>query len=661
MHFCNAVRRTPASPTQCHDGVAERRRDRHRLRRRLRQRPARSASKCKSGARLRQRHLQLGRHSASPRSAWTARKDGAETDKDCGGGTCPACAHGLKCADGTRDCSSTYCNATQQDLRRRPVPRRRASTAARATSTAAAAPAPSCATGSGCKSGNDCTSTFCNKDSLKCVDSQCKDGFKDYGETDIDCGGGSATSAPPAPIGKGCGSTNANCTSGVCNFMTGAVRAHRRCSDGRVDGAETDIDCGGGTCTACGAGQICKANSDCGSARLRLRPVAAQVHHRRVPRSPPGRQRDRRRLRRRHLHALRARQDAARRAATARATTAIRARTPAPAAAMGQACCDGGDLHPRRRTCAPARSAARRATSACRRTRSPARRRRTMCQMAGTCNPSTGTCCGADERCNGPCDQHATDQCCVANSSTCASGTVHRRHARRPTAAVGNDVADLQQQHVVDEADLRQRLQRRRRVQRADADGDGDGRRLRRHRQLDHAGVRRDLHALSQRQRRPATQSRRRSSRRARRRCAGAVQRLRPRRSCAAATPTSSCARTALEPTATSAPTPRRVAGRSSSASAIAAPRSRSTPPAPATPRPARAHVLDGAVAELHLRRRLPRRRRRAHQLRVERWRLRHGLRDELHGRPGHVVRPAAPTTAAPVTEPELPRPTSRS
>lgn len=95
-------------------------------------------------------------------------QNGSETDVDCGGGTCPKCSNGTTC-----------------------------------------------------KSGNDCVSMFCNKDSLKCVDSQCKDGFKDNGESDIDCGGGSTTMCPTCADGKQCGTTDANCTSGVCNYTTG--------------------------------------------------------------------------------------------------------------------------------------------------------------------------------------------------------------------------------------------------------------------------------------------------------------------------------------------------------------------------------------------------------------------------------------------------------
>jgi hypothetical protein len=38
------------------------------------------------------------------------------------------------------------------------------------------------------------------------------------------------------------------------------------CSDGIKNGAETDIDCGGGACATCTNGKTCSANTDCASA-----------------------------------------------------------------------------------------------------------------------------------------------------------------------------------------------------------------------------------------------------------------------------------------------------------------------------------------------------------------------------------------------------------
>jgi len=39
------------------------------------------------------------------------------------------------------------------------------------------------------------------------------------------------------------------------------------CSDGITNGAETDVDCGGGTCPRCATGKTCASRNDCASAR----------------------------------------------------------------------------------------------------------------------------------------------------------------------------------------------------------------------------------------------------------------------------------------------------------------------------------------------------------------------------------------------------------
>ena len=74
------------------------------------------------------------------------KKNGLETDQDCGGGACGGCADLLGCI-GNSDCQSGVCNSTVNTagtngtLRPSRMPRRRATTATRRTSTAAAAAA----------------------------------------------------------------------------------------------------------------------------------------------------------------------------------------------------------------------------------------------------------------------------------------------------------------------------------------------------------------------------------------------------------------------------------------------------------------------------------------------------------------------------------------
>ena len=67
----------------------------------------------------------------------------------------------------------------------------------------------------GCVDSTDCTSSaasFCNPTSHTCVAPTCSDTFKDGSETDVDCGGGTCSTCG---IGKTCG-VPADCTSGNC-------------------------------------------------------------------------------------------------------------------------------------------------------------------------------------------------------------------------------------------------------------------------------------------------------------------------------------------------------------------------------------------------------------------------------------------------------------
>jgi len=52
-----------------------------------------------------------------------------------------------------------------------------------------------------------------------------------------------------------------------CAFNACDVRTHQcineQCGDGRQDGEETDVDCGGGYCGPCRTGQGCQSNFDC--------------------------------------------------------------------------------------------------------------------------------------------------------------------------------------------------------------------------------------------------------------------------------------------------------------------------------------------------------------------------------------------------------------
>jgi hypothetical protein len=163
------------------------------------------------------------------------RKDQNETDIDCGGGTCAPCTAGSACLVAS-DCASGQCTSGRC----------------------------ACVTDADCPAGVSCSSGACSN--------HCSDGRKDFDETDVDCGGSCGQCGP----GLACRSaadctttfcrhtcqctTSANCPSGeVC--LAGMCFPH--CQDNQKDADETDVDCGGSTCPACGPGLQCAHPSDC--------------------------------------------------------------------------------------------------------------------------------------------------------------------------------------------------------------------------------------------------------------------------------------------------------------------------------------------------------------------------------------------------------------
>jgi hypothetical protein len=81
----------------------------------------------------------------------------------------------------------------------------------------------------------------------------------DAGETDVDCGGGIC---PGCALGGTC-VIDGDCASGACD-ATSRVCVADPCVDHRIDDTETDIDCGGTTCSQrCAVGQRCITSADC--------------------------------------------------------------------------------------------------------------------------------------------------------------------------------------------------------------------------------------------------------------------------------------------------------------------------------------------------------------------------------------------------------------
>lgn len=208
---------------------------------------------CAADADCRSRNCDRG--VCSPGAA-NGKRDGDETDVDCGGVGADACAVGKGCAvDG--DCVSASCNivacveATHDDGRKN----------GDETGVDCGGPtAPACGVGQSCAVATDCASVNCT--AKTCVSASANNGVKDGDETDVDCGGTS---------GRTCGDTricvkDADCTSLVCK-PTGPQQTLRCAaptnSDGRKNGTETDIDCGGQSGKKCPTTKACVVNSDC--------------------------------------------------------------------------------------------------------------------------------------------------------------------------------------------------------------------------------------------------------------------------------------------------------------------------------------------------------------------------------------------------------------
>ena len=118
----------------------------------------------------------------------------------------------------------------------------------------------SCAVGVACTTNSNCASGACDNTTGVCAANSCVDQKQDGTETDVDCGGGTC---PACGVGKKC-MIDTDCASSACD-ITSKTCVASQCQDGQKDGNETDIDCGGGICQACAVGKRCLVNSDCTS------------------------------------------------------------------------------------------------------------------------------------------------------------------------------------------------------------------------------------------------------------------------------------------------------------------------------------------------------------------------------------------------------------
>jgi hypothetical protein len=180
-------------------------------------------------------------------------KNNSETDVDCGG-SCPArCGTGKACLL-PADCASTTCasNVCAQPATCVNGMKDGLETGVDCGGLACTA---RCADGGGCLVGGDCASGTCGANQL-CAGPSCSDGRKNGLETGVDCGG---PCTAKCPMGQGC-NTGADCVDGVCQV---GVCLGPSCVDGVANGTEGDVDCGGTCATKCVQGKRCNTGTDC--------------------------------------------------------------------------------------------------------------------------------------------------------------------------------------------------------------------------------------------------------------------------------------------------------------------------------------------------------------------------------------------------------------
>jgi len=86
----------------------------------------------------------------------------------------------------------------------------------------------------------------------------CTDKIKNGSETDVDCGGGGC---PACSAGQACAVTERDCTQYTMCSNSKCIGVS--CADSVKDAHETDVDCGGGECEGCAIGKFCVTSSDC--------------------------------------------------------------------------------------------------------------------------------------------------------------------------------------------------------------------------------------------------------------------------------------------------------------------------------------------------------------------------------------------------------------
>ena len=189
-----------------------------------------------------------------PPSCTDTQINGAETDTDCGGGTCPTCPLQAHCTRAS-DCASALCDAGV--CASLPTCTDTQINGAETDTDCGGGVCPTCALDKRCTRAGDCTSGLCKAGmcAMPAADPSCNDKQKNATETDTDCGG----NCDPCAVDKRC-LAGADCLTLVC----ASVCQPAGCKDTVRNGDETDKDCGG-SCTGCDVGLVCKIGADCKS------------------------------------------------------------------------------------------------------------------------------------------------------------------------------------------------------------------------------------------------------------------------------------------------------------------------------------------------------------------------------------------------------------
>ncbi|MFM2152938.1 MAG: hypothetical protein RL199_1373, partial [Pseudomonadota bacterium] len=235
-----------------------------------------------------------------PATCGNGRRDGNETDVDCGGSCGNLCAGGKTCA-ANADCDQgLLCGGDTKPYTCRPARVNGASCLKDWECGSGACLAKVCRspgqTGEPCDSRPDCLGVACTAG--KCALPSYTDRVLNGSETDVDCGG-TGTGFRACAGGQSCSldtdcRSGFSCEGGVCGAATGnacskaadcfsrlcgraspttkpvclerfASDDPRHCSNGFADADETDLDCGGGVCRACKDKLRCLGPRDCTS------------------------------------------------------------------------------------------------------------------------------------------------------------------------------------------------------------------------------------------------------------------------------------------------------------------------------------------------------------------------------------------------------------